>query len=98
MIRIFQMRDLTPIEAFVLACDYDRASELFEQHLRSRGGDPDAVLYREVELQHLDEAANDAVYEALEFDREGVVTCDANGQWVFVHPLRERQKPLDDKG
>ena len=32
---IFQMRDLTPIEALVLATDYDRASEMFEQHLRA---------------------------------------------------------------
>ena len=85
--RIFQMRDLTPIEAFVLAPDYDRGSALFAQHLRAHGGDPDAVLYREVELQHLDEPANDAVYEALGLGREGLVTCDAHGQWVFVLPL-----------
>ena len=93
MMRIFQMRDLTPIEAFVLAADYDRASELFEQHLRAYGGDPDAVLYRELELQHLDEPANDAVYEALELDCEGLVTCDANGQWAFVAPLGDRKEP-----
>mgnify|MGYP001089099198 CR=1 FL=1 len=41
--RIFQMRDLNEIEAFVLASDYDQASELFEQHLRAHGGDPDAI-------------------------------------------------------
>jgi hypothetical protein len=86
-VRLFQMRDLTPIEAIVLAFDYDRASELFEQHLRAHGGDPDAVLYREVELQHLEELANDAVYEALELDREGLVTCDANGHWSFISSL-----------
>jgi len=97
MIRIFQMRDLTPIEAFVLAADYDRASELFEQHLRAHGGDPDAVLYREVELQHLDEPANDAVYEALELDCEGLVTLDANRRWVFVLPLADRRKSLKDE-
>ena len=87
MMRIFQMRDLTPIEAFVLATDYDRASELFEGHLRAHGGDPDAVLYREVNLMHLEEPANDAVYEALDFGRDGLVTCDAQGQWAFVTPL-----------
>lgn len=85
--RIFQMRDLTPIEAFVLAADYDRASELFEQHLRAHGGDPDAFLYREIELQHLDEPANDAVYEALDRGREGLVICDTAGRWMFVRPL-----------
>jgi hypothetical protein len=35
-VRIFQMRDLNEIEAFVLAVDYDRASELFENHLRAQ--------------------------------------------------------------
>jgi hypothetical protein len=95
VIRIFQMRDLTPIEAFVLAADYDRASELFEQHLRTHGGDPDAVLYREVELQHLEEPANDAVYEALDIGWEGLVTCDAAGRWSFVAPLGG-QRDTDD--
>lgn len=93
--RIFQMRDLDEIEAFVLASDYDRASALFEQHLRAHGGDPDAVLYRELELQHLDEPANDALYEALELDREGLVTCDAHGQWAFVAHLGDRHEPLE---
>ena len=92
MMRIFQMRDLTPIEAFVLAADYDRASELFEGHLRAHGGDPDAVLYREMELQQLDEPANDAVYEALDIGWEGLVTCDTQGQWAFVTPLGARQQ------
>lgn len=87
VIRIFQMRDLTPIEAFVLASDYDRASELFEQHLRAHGGDPDTLLYREVGLEHLNEPANDVVHEALDIGWEGLVTCDANGRWSFVTPL-----------
>jgi hypothetical protein len=87
VIRIFQMRDLTPIEAFVLAAGYDRAQELFEQHLLAHGGDPDALLYREVGLEHLDEPANDAVHEALDIGWEGLVTCDANGRWSFVTPL-----------
>jgi len=96
VIRIFQMRDLTPIEAFVLAADYDRASELFEQHLRTHGSDPDAVLYREVELQHLEEPANDAVYEALDIGWEGLVTCDAAGRWSFVAPLGGQAGSTDD--
>jgi hypothetical protein len=88
--RIFQMRDLGEIETFVLAVDYGRASAIFEAHLIAHGGDPDAVLYREVELQHLDEPANDAVYEALDLDREGLITCDGNGQWAFVSALLVR--------
>jgi hypothetical protein len=86
--RIFQMRDLGEIEAFVLAVDYDRASAIFEGHLLAHGGDPDAVLYREVELQDLEWAANDAVYEALDFDREGLVTCDAHDHWSLLIPLK----------
>jgi hypothetical protein len=95
--RIFQMRDLREMEAFVLAADYDRASALFEQHLRANGGDPDAALYRELELQHLDEPANDAVYEALELLREGLVICAFNGQWAFIAPLGDRPSALNDK-
>jgi hypothetical protein len=89
--RIFQMRDLGEIEAFVLAVDYGRASAIFEAHLIAHGGDPDAVLYREVDLQHLDEPANDAVYESLDLDREGLVTCDACDVWSFLTPLGVRQ-------
>jgi hypothetical protein len=87
--RIFQMRDLTPIEALVLASDYDRASELFQQHLRAHGGDPDALLYRELDLKHLEDAARKAVEEALGLARDGLVVCDAADQWVFVMPLGE---------
>lgn len=86
-VHIFQMRDLTPIEALVLAIDYDRASELFGQHLRAHGGDPDALLYREVDLKHLEDAAREAVQEALGLARDGLVICDAADRWVFVTPL-----------
>ena len=84
---IFQMRDLTPIEALVLATGYDRASEMFEQHLRAHGGDPDALLYRGLDLEHLEDAARKAVEEALGLAREGLVICDAADRWVFVMPL-----------
>jgi len=97
VIHIFQMRDLTPIEAFVLADDYDRASELFEQHLRAHGGDPDAVMYRGVGLEHLDQPASDAVHEALQIDREGLVTCDAHGQWAFLTPLGAAKAITDEE-
>lgn len=87
MIRIFQMRDMAEIEAFVLASDYERASALFEQHVRAHGGDPDAVMYREVGLEHLDAPANAAVLEALDLGREGLVSCKADGCWFCVLPL-----------
>jgi hypothetical protein len=84
---IFEMRDLTPIEGLVLAADYDRASELFGQHLQAHGGDSDALLYRELDLDNLEDAARKPVEEALGFFREGLVLCDAADRWVFVTPL-----------
>jgi hypothetical protein len=84
---VFQMRDLTPIEALVLAVDYDRASALFGQHLLAHGGDPDALMYRELELPHLEDDARNAVEEALGLGREGLVVCDTADQWAFVTPL-----------
>ena len=44
MIRVFEMRDPTPIEAFVLARVSERAAELFEMHLTAHGGDPDRPI------------------------------------------------------
>lgn len=89
--RIFQMRDLTPIEAFVLAADDDRASELFEQHLREHRGDPDAVLWRELSLDHLEEAMRAAVGEALDLAREGLVVCDKAERWAFITLLHNER-------
>jgi hypothetical protein len=88
---VFQMRDLTPIEALVLAVDYDRASELFGQHLRAQGGDPDALMYRGLDLEQLEDAARMAVEEALGLGREGLVVSDAAGRWAFVSPLGKRE-------
>jgi hypothetical protein len=87
LMRIFQMRDLAEIEALVLASDQERAAELFAQHLLAQGGDPDAVMYREVSLDNLEEPANDAVNEALDIGWDGLVTCDAQGRWAFTTPL-----------
>jgi hypothetical protein len=88
--RIFEMRDPTPIEAFVLAADYDRASELFGLHLQAHGGDPETLLYREWSVDDLDDAERSAIREALDLDREGLVTCDAAGRWSFLIPLGDR--------
>lgn len=83
MMLIFQMRDRAGVEAFVLARDEGRAAEIFKEHLRMHGGFPSLILYHEVQLQDLDEPMNDAVYEALELEREGLVLIDAQ-QWVFL--------------
>jgi hypothetical protein len=95
---VFQMRDMTPIEAFVLAGNCDRAHELFEEHLRAHGGDPDTLLYREVGLQHLEDEAEPAVREALGLAREGLVVCDAAGRWAFVMPLGDWPHARDGPG
>lgn len=95
---IFQMRDMTPIEAFVLASNYDRAHELFEEHLRAHGGDPDTLLYREVGLQHLEDEVEPAVREALGLARDGLVVCDAAGRWAFVMPLGDWTHARDGPG
>jgi hypothetical protein len=84
---VFQMRDMTPVEAFVLALDYDRAFELFEQHLLAHGGDSDALIHRQPGLEHLEPEERAAVEQALALDREGLVTADANGRWAFTTPL-----------
>jgi hypothetical protein len=86
LMRIFEMRDLTPIEAFVLAVDHERALELFAWHLQVHGGNADTVLFREVALEHMEEPANDAVNEALDVGWDGLVTSGAHG-WMFVTPL-----------
>ena len=87
MIRLFQFRDLAEIEAFVLAKDCDRATELFQAHLLAHGGDPDALLWREWPHNDLGEPERSIVREALALRREGLLTCDAEGRWVFVTPL-----------
>lgn len=85
--RLFEFRDPTPIEAFVLAPDYDRATELFERHLTAHNGDPDTLLYREWSADNLGETEGSNLREALALNREGLVTCDAEGRWVFITPL-----------
>lgn len=83
---VFQMRDPTPIEAYVLAADYDRAFEIFEMHLTAHGGDPDTLLWREWSVDNLGEPELSVVREAMELRREGLLTCDAQGRWAFTTP------------
>lgn len=85
---IWQFRGVgTEIEAFVLAADYERARELFQKHLRLHGGDPDTLLFRELEMHHLEKDAAVAVQEGLAVERDGLVTHDDMRGWVFITPL-----------
>lgn len=83
---------MTPIEAFVLAKDYDRATNLFEMHLTANGGDPDTLLFRPWPFEDLGEPEQCVVREALALDREGLLICDAQDHWVFVTPLADCRK------
>lgn len=88
---IWQFRGVgTEIEAFVLAGDYEAARELFQPHLRANGGDPDTLLFRELEFQHLYDDAAPVVVEALAIDRDGIVTHDDIRGWLFITPLGAR--------
>lgn len=86
------MRDPTPIEAFVLARDSERAAELFKLHLIAHGGDPDTLLWREWSIDGSGEFEQPVVREAMELCREGLLTCDGEGRWAFVIPLGDRQQ------
>lgn len=88
---IWQFRGVgTEIEAFVAAGDYEPARELFQAHLRVHGGDPDTLLFRELEMHHLDEHAAVAVREALSIERDGLVIHEEVRGWLFVIPLGDR--------
>ena len=96
MRRLFEFRDPTPIEAFVLAKDYDCAVEIFQLHLLTLGGDPDTLLWREWALDDLGGAARSAVAAAVAIDRDGLATCNAHGRWVFITPLGNHAEVLDE--
>lgn len=88
---IWQFRGVgTEIEAFVLAEDYDSASEVFQNHLRVHGGDPDTLLFRELDLHHLDDDAAVVVRGALGIERDGMVSHDDIRGWVFITSLGDR--------
>jgi hypothetical protein len=88
---IWQFRGVgTEIEAFVLADDYDPACELFQAHLRVHDGDPDTLLFRQLEMDHLDSDAAVVVREALVMERDGLVAHDEKRGWVFITPLGDR--------
>jgi hypothetical protein len=90
---IWQFRGVgTEIEAFVLANDYDTACELFQDHLRLNGGDPDTLLFRQLGFDHLETGPAAAVVEALTVGRNGLVTHDERRGWVFITPLGVRSQ------
>ena len=95
---LFEFRDPTPIEAFVIAKDVDRALAMFSLHLKAHGGDPDTVLWRERDLDDLGEAQQLALEEAETIHREGLVIVDGSGRWVFLVPLcRQSDQNEDDE-
>ena len=96
MRRLFEFRDPTPIEGFVLAEDYEHAVELFQLYLLTLGGDPDTLLWREWTLDDLEGAPRSAVNAALEIDRDGLATGNAYGRWVFITPLGNHAEVLDE--
>ena len=93
--RLFEFRDPTPIEAFVLALDCDRATEIFQMHLTAHGGDPDTLMWREWPEDDLGEPERSIISEVLALHREGLLTCDAKGLWVFVTPVGDEAKAVD---
>lgn len=87
MMRLFEFRDSTPIEAFVISKDVDRALAMFKLYLETNGGDPATLLWRERDFDDLDEAQQLALADAATIDREGLVIVDGSGRWVFLVPL-----------
>ena len=84
MLMIFEFRDFTPIEAFVLARDFERAEEMFDRHLRAHGGDPDTIMWRQWKLREIGEPEHTHVREALAHKGEGLLIRDTDDRWVFV--------------
>ena len=87
MTSLFEFRDSTPIEAFVISKDVDRALAMFKLYLETNGGDPATLLWRERDFDDLDEAQQLALADAATIDREGLVIVDGSGRWVFLVPL-----------
>ena len=87
MLMIFEFRDFTPIEAFVLARDFERAEEMFDRHLRAHGGDPDMIMWRQWTLRTMAEPEKLHVREARALKRERLLIRHADERWVFVDPI-----------
>ena len=95
--RLFQFRDLTEIEAFVIAAECERATEIFQLYLRARGGDPDALMWRDLQSDDLEPMERSAVTDAVATDREGLVVSDTAGGWVFIIPVGDETSGQSDE-
>ena len=89
---IFEFRDFTPIEAFVLAPNLDRAEELFDRHLQTHGGDPKTIMWRQWLIDDISKPEQLYVREALAIGRAGLLTTGGDGRWVFVTPIGKARK------
>jgi hypothetical protein len=91
LLSIFKFGGETITPAYVLARDECRAGELLGIHFREPRANPGALALVETALQDIEEeAANDAVNEALDIGWEGLVTSDEAGFWSFATPLGRR--------
>lgn len=96
MIRIFQFRDPTPLEALVLASDQDDATKLFEEYVLAHGGDPDTLLWRELDLDHLEDHTLAGVRDAMKLSREGLVVFQGEDRMVFVISVGNGKQPGEE--
>lgn len=87
MMGIFEFRDLAERHAFVLAADAERGTVIFKHYLTANGGDPDTIMWKQWEWDELDEGQRKAFGDAFSIDREGLLSCDAAGRWVFIVPV-----------
>lgn len=88
--RLFEFRDLAETAAFVLAAECERATAIFQLYLLAHGGDPDSLMWRDRNVDDLDQAEQSAVTDAIEINREGLVICDTAGRWAFVTPVGDQ--------
>ena len=93
---VFEMVDESNIEAFFLASSYDRAVELFNEHVEAHGGEPDDFFYRGWAVQDLVDPELTFVTKALEVDAEGLLVSNEVGYWTLVVPLGRSELPRTD--
>jgi hypothetical protein len=82
--KFFHFKDEGDLEAHIFAWTRRRAAELFLIYLLSNGGDANGFMWRELELEHLDEPDCTRLREALALEIEGVATRDRQRGWIPV--------------
>lgn len=88
--RVFEFSDLTTIRACVLAANRADATRLFKDHVLAKGGNPDDLLWRGITLDHLKDAAQSAIREAMDLNREGLIISVGVDRLVFETPVGNR--------